>query len=891
MKKALCVFVAIILCISIAGCSTASSASNAVLLQAPIPDTGDGRADNTEDDKVIRIFCYTGEVVELIKKFQELHPDFGYEIEIYNEYMFGDEYDTGQKIHDIMSGYLDVVPPDIYSMQMEDIYMFAKGSDSKYVIPYEELGLDVDRLLKEAKIPQYMIDAGTNREGKLVALGYESTSGAFIYRRSIAKKVWGTDDPSVISGKIGPGWDRFLEAAAELKANGYSICSGIRDIWLPIDRNAQQGWFEDGQLVISPERAKFFDIAREMFENGYTNNTEWWTEEWFAGIRGEGEKEVFGYFEPYWFVKYEIEPYCSGEKVGEGTYGDWAVCDPPVGFFNGGTMFVAGRNTRHKEAVGEIIRWLTLDTSETGCQYLLATGKIFDDDFRFPASEAVAGKVECKPDVLGGQDLFEAYLSANRLARGKGLSEHGKHFSVYWADEALEYAEGRKTREQAIADFRKNVDDYLSYWTRAEEEKEKRKSGIKEEDDKNYKGVIRVYSDSGELRDVLDKFLELHPDFGYKIEYIPSYSYPVELLPKLLDGELDGYPPDIYGIQTYYANTFTKESPYRHALPYQELGIDVEKIINDSAIPQYIVVSGMSPEGQIVALGYNSAVGAFIYRRSIARKVWGTDDPARIGSIIGPGWDKFFSAAADLAKKGYAICSDIYDIWNPYEACLKQGWVKDGRLVIDKEREAFLDYARRLVKNGYTSNAQWWTQEWYEQISNKGQKEVFGYMGPYWLASTILMPSSDKSTTGDWAICDPPQPYYWGDSLVFVNRDAKYKDAIAEIIRWMFDASEAGCQFLIAKGEILNGTSLPASTSVMEKLTLTPDFFGGQNVFRAFLSAGRNANARLWDYGGTIDNLWLDEVRAYAEGTKTREKALSDFKNNVAQQLGISVDR
>ena len=75
----------------------------------------------------------------------------------------------------------------------------------------------------EASIPKYFIDLCTSPEGKLVGLGYENTCEAFIYRRSIAKEVWQTDDETVET-IIGPGWEKFFEAAKDLSAKNYSIC-------------------------------------------------------------------------------------------------------------------------------------------------------------------------------------------------------------------------------------------------------------------------------------------------------------------------------------------------------------------------------------------------------------------------------------------------------------------------------------------------------------------------------------------------------------------------------------------------------------------------------------------------------------------------------------------
>ncbi|MGI6623781.1 MAG: extracellular solute-binding protein [Acetivibrionales bacterium] len=479
MNRVARLLITVFLCLSLAGCSSVKNVKVPSPSPSPTPtpqestnsfdepedNSAESSQDNgeknsgTEGENVITVYCDNGEIVKFIKKFQELYPDFGYEIEIYTEYGFGDE--NPDRVHDLVNGRWGVIP-DIYSVAREDIYKFTKGSDHKFAVPFEELGPDVDKLVKEAEIAQYMIDACTNPEGKLVALGYQSTAGAFIYRRSIAKKVWGTDDPSVISGKIGPGWDKFMKAAAELKAKGYSICSGVLDIWKPIEMSSEQGWFRDGQLVIDPAREEFLDYAREMFEKGYTNNNNeaWWTEEWLGGIRGEGEKEILGYFGPYWFSNFTMLYYCGGDRPGEGTYGDWAVCDPPAGFWNSGSVVMVNKNTKHRDAVAEIIRWLTLDASETGCQYLIARGELFNGD-SFPASAAVMKKLSRKSDFLGGQDVFEACLSAVQHANRASLTEYDETINNIWLEEAEAYAEGRKTREQAIADFKQRVAEQL----------------------------------------------------------------------------------------------------------------------------------------------------------------------------------------------------------------------------------------------------------------------------------------------------------------------------------------------------------------------------------------------------------------------------------------------
>ena len=183
--------------------------------------TGDAET-NADGDHVINVWAFTDEVPNMIEKYKELHPDFDYDI---NTTIIATTDGAYQPALDqaLASGGADA--PDIYCAEAAFVLKYTQGDASQYAAAYEDLGIDVATMTKDADIAQYTMDIGTNPDGKLVALGYQATGGAFIYRRSIAKDVWGTEDPAEISKKIGPGWDQFYNAAAELKAKGYGIVS------------------------------------------------------------------------------------------------------------------------------------------------------------------------------------------------------------------------------------------------------------------------------------------------------------------------------------------------------------------------------------------------------------------------------------------------------------------------------------------------------------------------------------------------------------------------------------------------------------------------------------------------------------------------------------------
>lgn len=471
MKK----IVAGMLCVSmaaslLAGCGSSSNGGNAASDNAANSNTETNNAGAAADankdtssaggSNVINVWSFTDEVPGMIEKYKETHPDFAYEI---NTTIIATTDGAYQPALDQALAGGGAEAPDIYCAEAAFILKYSKGDASQFAMPYEDLGIDVSSALSAADIAQYTVDIGTNSDGKLVALGYQATGGAFIYRRSIANDVWGTDDPTKIMDKIGPGWDKFFAAAEELKAKGYGIVSGDGDIWHAVENSSDAGWIVDGKLTIDPKREEFLDLSKKLKDNGYHNDTQDWQDAWFADMKGEGEKGVLGFFGPAWLINYVMAGNSGGTKPGEGTYGDWAVCKPPVGFFWGGTWLLANKDTQKADAVKSIIEWITLDSSEDGLQYKWANGTLNGEGGTKDAvaSGTVMSKSDGVLDFLGGQNMFEAFVPANQFAKGTNLTQYDETINQYWRDQVREYTAGNKTREQALADFKQQVADNL----------------------------------------------------------------------------------------------------------------------------------------------------------------------------------------------------------------------------------------------------------------------------------------------------------------------------------------------------------------------------------------------------------------------------------------------
>lgn len=444
------------------GCETKES-TTAKTDAATTADAGDDTTESEEggstETGIINLWSFTDEVPNMVDKYIELNPEFGERYEIVSTVISTTDNAYEPALDAALAGG-GADAPDLYCAEAAFVIKYCSGDASSYAATYESLGIDIDAAIEEAGIAQYSIEVGSNADGEVVGLGYQATGGAFIYRRSIATDTFGTDEPASIASEVGPGWDKFFEAAATLKDAGYAIVSGDGDIWHAIENSSEDGWIVDGALVIDPLREEFLDYSLMLKENGYSNDTQDWTEAWYGDMAGTAATQVFGFFGPAWLINYTLADHCGGTAVGEGTFGDWAVCDSPIGFFWGGTWLIPAAGTDVPEGVAEILTWITLDCSETGLQYMWANGEVTATKDSV-ASATVMAMSDGTLDFLAGQNMFDVFVPANEFANGSNLTQYDGTINGYWRDQVRQYSAGEKTRDEAIAGFKQMVADNL----------------------------------------------------------------------------------------------------------------------------------------------------------------------------------------------------------------------------------------------------------------------------------------------------------------------------------------------------------------------------------------------------------------------------------------------
>ena len=420
----------------------------------------EGTASEGSDKIAINVQAFTDEVPGMLQKFLDTHPEYGDKYYM-NEVITAT---TDNLYEPVLDEALKAGEVDLYAAEAAFVAKYTQGDMASFAAAYDDLGIDTAKAINDAQIATYSVELGTRpADGKVVALGYQATGGCFIYRRSIATAVFGDDKPETVEAAIGANsgnWDKFFEAAEACKKAGYKIISGDGDMWHAVENSSEKGWIVDGKLTIDPKREEFLDLSKKLKDNGYHNDTQDWQEGWFADMKKSGT--ALGFYGPAWLINYSMHDN-AGIGTDDSSEGDWGVCTSNIGFFWGGTWILASKDvvgTDKQDVVKAFIEWVTLDTTEDGLQYKWANGTMQDGEAGTKdtvASGVVMDKSNGEVDFLGGQNMFEKFVPANKYANGKNLTQYDGLINTAWRDAVRGYTGGTTTRDEAIAAFKTAV--------------------------------------------------------------------------------------------------------------------------------------------------------------------------------------------------------------------------------------------------------------------------------------------------------------------------------------------------------------------------------------------------------------------------------------------------
>ncbi|MBS4816914.1 MAG: carbohydrate ABC transporter substrate-binding protein [Clostridium sp.] len=321
-----------------------------------------------------------------------------------------------------------------------------KYVNSDYTVDVvNDLGVSEDSLSNQYKYTQ---DIVRDAEGKLKGSSWQACPAGMIYRRDIAKKVFGTDEPDKIQ-EIFSDWDAFKEAAAKLKDKGYLATASVNDAYRVFSNNVTSKWVEDGKINIDENIKTWVDMSKEMVDNKETATYDLWSSDWSKGFMKSGN--VFAYFGPAWFFNFSM----SADKKGSvGIDGGWALCKGPQSFYWGGTWICGANGTDNSSLVKDIIEKMTTDES------IMTDIVKKDNDFanNKSAMDTLSKDKSFKNTILGGQNPLPIFCDGIESIDLSNLSSYDQGCNEEFQKSMKDYFDGNADYDAALEQFYQSVE-------------------------------------------------------------------------------------------------------------------------------------------------------------------------------------------------------------------------------------------------------------------------------------------------------------------------------------------------------------------------------------------------------------------------------------------------
>ena len=337
---------------------------------------------------------------------------------------------------------------------------------------------------------------------------------------------------------------------------------------------------------------------------------------------------------------------------------------------------------------------------------------------------------------------------------------------------------------------------------------------------------------------------------------------------------------DMFLSETDYVFKYTDKDA-DVAIPLKDLGIDPDKDLAD----QYDFTKTTASDTDGVQRGstWQCCPGTLVYRRDIAKDVFGTDDPEAVGEKL-KDWDTTKATAEELKAKGYYTIDSYADTFRLYGNSISQPWVEDGATTVNVDQQVmnWIKDSKEWLDAGYlnkTVKGQW-NDDWNKAMGS--ESKVFAFLFPAWGIDFTLKPNWDGED-GAWAVTNPPQEYNWGGSYIHAATGTDNPEHAKDIILAMTADKDNLLKISEDYSDFTNTKS--GMQEVAKDDTFASDFLGGQNPFTYFSPVAENIKiAPLSAYDQGCVELIQNAFSDYFQGQVDYDKAKSNFETAIKER-------
>ena len=440
MKKLISLLLVLCMMLTVlVGCGSGSTTSNAPAAEAPAAAEG-------EQGKVVNIYAWNEEFKGLYETYAaDLAEKHGVTVNFVIVANTDNAYQNN--LDATLMAQADAAADDRVDIFLVEADYAAKYTKTPFTLDVmADIGLTADDLAQQY---QYTKDI-VSFDGAQKAVSWQATPGLFAYRRSIAKEVLGTDDPTEVQAALAD-WDKFDAVAEQMNAAGYKMLSGYDDSYRTFSNNMSGPWVQDGKIVMDPAIEQWIEQTMEYTEKGYNNKTSLWAAEWSADQGPAGK--VFGFFYSTWGINFTLLGNSLADangphEVGNGIFGDYAVCEGPQAYYWGGSWLCAAAGTDNVDFIRDLMIRMTCD-AET-------MQKITEDTQDYTNNMAAMEKLansDYASAFLGGQNHIALFAEAAKKIDMKNICDYDQGLNESIQQCMHEYFEGIVDLETAYKNF------------------------------------------------------------------------------------------------------------------------------------------------------------------------------------------------------------------------------------------------------------------------------------------------------------------------------------------------------------------------------------------------------------------------------------------------------
>ena len=393
-------------------------------------------------------------------------------------------------------------------------------------------------------------------------------------------------------------------------------------------------------------------------------------------------------------------------------------------------------------------------------------------------------------------------------------------------------------------------------------------SAAEAETNTDLSGTLEVWGWTTDPQYQIEAFEKAYPNVTVNYTMIGT-DYDTKMQ-TIVDNRTEG--PDVF-----YADVKTVKN-YIESDAWETLNADPYNIdVSDSE--DYTVKLGSDSDGNVKALSYQATPGGFWYKRDLAKKYLGTDDPDEISEMLST-----TEGMLDVAEKLKAgsngethMFASYKDLWQFANYGMRSvAWVDGNKFQMDDYIPEFFDLAKTVRDNDYDAKIDTWSEAWYASCADDS---VFGYAEPTWGLQYVIQTGAPDSE-GNWGIASMPAAYFNGGSYLGVYQESQNKELAAEYVKFVCTNKDFLTQYANDKGDY---TSLKSVNKEIADSGYEESWCAGQNTFKFFSDQMDKINTDIvTKYDDTIGNLMLNNVDLYLNGQLDKDAAIAQFKDDVA---------